>query len=320
MKRFLTLCTLVVLCISAWGRSGDKPLRLLYWNIQNGMWSGQEDNYNAFVDWVKAQNPDICVWCEAETLYYDGTDTKRPQEERFLPQGWKQLARRYGHRYVYMGGHRDSYPQVITSRYPIEGMAQIVGQEPDSVVVHGAGWARIQVQGVQLNIVTLHTSPLAYDFRLKKAPKARQEASAAAHEGDAYRKMELAYICRHTVLPHYGENNRYWMMMGDFNAVSRLDNGHYGFPADAPCFQTHNYVLDETPYVDVVHQMHPMNFEASAQSRQRIDFVYATEPLFEKVQEARIVQDRYTSPVRSQEVHNFFRPSDHMPILVDFSL
>ena len=49
MKRLLTLCSVLILCLSAWGRSGEKPLRLLYWNIQNGMWSGQEDNYDAFV-------------------------------------------------------------------------------------------------------------------------------------------------------------------------------------------------------------------------------------------------------------------------------
>ena len=48
---------------------------LLYWNIQNGMWDGQGDNYDRFVAWVKAQDPDICVWCEAASLYYTGTYT-----------------------------------------------------------------------------------------------------------------------------------------------------------------------------------------------------------------------------------------------------
>ena len=27
-------------------------MRLLYWNIQNGMWSGQGDNYDKFVEWM----------------------------------------------------------------------------------------------------------------------------------------------------------------------------------------------------------------------------------------------------------------------------
>ena len=40
-------------------------MRLLYWNIQNGMWDGQNDNYDRFVEFVKAQDPDICVWRRA---------------------------------------------------------------------------------------------------------------------------------------------------------------------------------------------------------------------------------------------------------------
>ena len=36
--------------------------RLLYWNIQDGMWDGQTDNFNRFVAWVQKQAPDICVF------------------------------------------------------------------------------------------------------------------------------------------------------------------------------------------------------------------------------------------------------------------
>src|SRR5574344_2468913 len=44
-------------------------VRLVYWNIQNGMWDGEADNYDSFVTWVKGKNPDICVWCEAVPTY-----------------------------------------------------------------------------------------------------------------------------------------------------------------------------------------------------------------------------------------------------------
>ena len=40
------------------GKDGAKPkkgFRLLYWNIQNGMWCGQDDNYASYVKWVKEQ-------------------------------------------------------------------------------------------------------------------------------------------------------------------------------------------------------------------------------------------------------------------------
>ena len=50
-------------------------LRILYWNIQNGMWCDQGNDYNNFVAFVKKYNPDICVWCEAESVFQTGTDT-----------------------------------------------------------------------------------------------------------------------------------------------------------------------------------------------------------------------------------------------------
>lgn len=39
-----------------------RPLRILYWNIQNGMWSDQGNNYDNFVAFVRELDPDICIW------------------------------------------------------------------------------------------------------------------------------------------------------------------------------------------------------------------------------------------------------------------
>ena len=121
-------------------------MRLLYWNIQNGMWDGQNDNYDRFVNWVKEQDPDICVWCEAQSIWLTDSDQAMPKEDRYLEANWGELAARYGHQYWGIGGHRDNYPQVITSKYPISYVAKIVGEEPDLVVSHGAGWATVYIE------------------------------------------------------------------------------------------------------------------------------------------------------------------------------
>lgn len=106
-------------------------MRLLYWNIQNGMWSGQGDNYDKFVEWVRAYDPDVCVWCEAQSIYKTGTADKMDAADRYLVGNWGELAARYGHKYWYVGGHRDNYPQVITSKYPIENVgAHRSGRSP----------------------------------------------------------------------------------------------------------------------------------------------------------------------------------------------
>ena len=44
-----------------------KALRVLYWNIQNGMWAGQPDHYQKFVDWINSWHPDICIFDEGAT-------------------------------------------------------------------------------------------------------------------------------------------------------------------------------------------------------------------------------------------------------------
>ncbi len=321
-KRWIFGLSAVAVCVfllMAFAARRPSDFRLLYWNIQNGMWDGQPDHYDRFVAWVKAQRPDVCVFCEAATIYKDGTDDYMPEDEHYLPDAWPELARRYGHRYVFLGGWRDDYPQVITSRYPIEEVARITGNA-DTLVCHGAGWARLRVHGRELNIVSLHTWPQAYGYGV---PKEDRERSRAAREGDYYRRTEMEYICQHTIgtLPAGEAAGQYWMMMGDFNSRSRVDNWVYHYPEDDSRLLVHDYILAETPYIDVVHERHPNDFYTTTGGRARIDYVYCTRPLFDCIVSDRIVSDDYTTPVRNpQKISNFWHPSDHRPIVVDFLL
>lgn len=303
-----------VLAAGCDGRAGN--VRLLYWNIQNGMWSDQGSDYDNFVAWVSEYDPDICVWCEAQSIYKSGTADKMAPEERYLTANWGELAARYGHRYWYVGGHRDDYPQVVTSKYPIENVQRIVGEAPDSIVSHGAGWARITKNGKTVNIVTLHTWPQGYAFRAED-----REASRAEHGGDKYRRMEIEYICSHTVATEPDAAQQLWMMMGDFNSRSRRDNGVYKYPVDDTRFLVHDYIAEHTPYVDVIAEKYPGEFCATMPGKSRIDFVYCTPPLYERISHARVVVDDFTEPVRDPaKLSNFYHPSDHRPILVDFDM
>ena len=323
MKRFLFLLLAATVVLGGCNSSNCKKssLRLLYWNIQNGMWDGQDDNFDRFVDWVKVQDADICVWCEAQPIYKSGTADKLDelaewQKDEPLLEFWKELSARYGHKYLFLGGHRDNYPQVISSRYPIEGVERIIGNGADSVVSHGAGWARIKLAGKPVNIVTLHTWPKKWAMGVDES---KQEESKAAHGGDYYRAMELKYICEHTILTSEDPDVEYWMMMGDFNSVSSRDNWVYRYEPDDTRFLVHDYILGKTPYHDIIADLHPGAFFTSTGGRSRIDYVYATKALQDCVKDARIVTDSYTLPIRdAQKISNFWHPSDHRPIIVDF--
>ena len=313
--RFAALLLFAAALTAGCGERTD-DMRLLYWNIQNGMWSDQSNGYDNFVAWVKGYDPDVCVWCEAQSIYKSGTAERVDSVDRYLTANWGELAARYGHKYWYVGGHRDNFPQVVTSKYPIENVRRIVGQAPDSIVSHGAGWARIVKNGRPVNIVTLHTWPQAYAFQAVD-----RDASKAEHGGDRYRRMEIEYICSHTIATQSDAGQQLWMMMGDFNSRSRLDNRIYNYPDDDTRLLVHDYIAEHTPYVDVIAEKHPGEFHTTIHGQSRIDFVYCTPPLCERITRAEVIADDFTEPVRDPgKLSNFYHPSDHRPILVDFDM
>lgn len=317
----LILVGTLTICLPTQAKRDRNSLRLLYWNIQNGMWDGQSDNYNRFVEWTKAQNPDICIWCEAQSKWKTNTAIHMEKQERYLVDNWDVLARRYGHKYIYIGGHHDDFPQVITSKYPIHNKARILGNKSDTLVCHGCGWATVEKNGKTLNFVTVHTWPQRYGYGVKKEDRQR---SSEAHEGDYFRRTEMEYILNHTIglCPH-GEKEL-WMMLGDFNALSPLDNDVYKLPENSSEFLVHNYILKHSPYIDVIKEKHPHQFKPTwADGKQRIDFVYATRPLYNMIKTATVVWDNYTTPVRNSEKTGgfyFWRPADHLPIMMDLDL
>lgn len=308
---------IAVVLLSGCTSAEEKDLRLLHWNIQNGMWDGQNDDYDRFVEFVKSQDPDICVWCEAESIWKTDSDQEMDHKDRYLVRNWGELAARYGHEYWGIGAHCDSYPQVITSKYPITYISEIEGDKSDIPIVHGAGWATVQVNGKKVNIVTLHLWPHAYEYKAED-----KELSKAKNGGDKYRAREIRYICEKTIGTVPDADEQYWMMMGDFNSRSIVDNDHYGYPVDDSRFFVHNYVRSSTPYIDVIKQKAPNQFTPTSGDRQRrIDFVYCTKPLYDRITHAEVIWDDYTTPVRDPKMlSNFWRPSDHLPIVVDFDM
>jgi endonuclease/exonuclease/phosphatase family metal-dependent hydrolase len=192
-------------------------------------------------------------------------------------------------------------------------MAKILGDENEVIVAHGAGWAQVTAGGRTLNIVTVHTWPHAYAYRAED-----QEKSKAENGGDAYRAREVDYICRQTIGDAKDGN---WLMMGDFNSRSRRDNYFYKYPDTDTRFLVHDYIHGFTPYIDVIGSLSPGKFITTTGGEARIDFLYCTKPLFDSVVSAEVVSDSYTTPVRDpQKLSNFWHPSDHRPILVDFEL
>lgn len=109
-----------------------------------------------------------------------------------------------------------------------------------------------------------------------------------------------------------------WVLLGDFNSRSRLDNGYYKYAEDNTLLITQDVVLHKTDLKDVIHETHPDAFIASTYGSARIDFVYLSPSLMPYVDKAIIVMDKWTDSKVSTYVSSFRDPSDHRPILVDF--
>ena len=298
---------------------GTSNLRVLYWNIQNGMWSDQAQNYDNFIAWVKKYDPDICVWCESATIYRDNTSSAQDASQRFLPDGWASLAARYGHSYVAVGGWRDNYPQTVTSRYPIKTLLKITDtDEPGKPVSHGAAIQQVEVNGHTVNLVTLHTWPQAYGFGVTGT--AEREASKANNEGDKYREFEIKYICGTTVNNTEYSTCSNWLMLGDFNSRSRTDNWYYGYPDNDTRLLVHDYILGNTDMVDIISERYPGAFVSTTYGNARIDYIYASPSMYGRIVNACVLVDGWTTLRQSPYVSNFYNPSDHRPIIVDFEM
>lgn len=290
-------------------------LRILYWNIQNGMWSDQGNNYDNFVKWVLRYDPDICVWCEASTIYETGTYTAMDSGRRYLPANWDKLGARYGHQYSSLSAWKDNYPQAITSRYPIKKLAEIYDLGNGNAIMHGAGLFSIEVSGRTLNFVTLHLWPQKY------SPKATdRDASAAAFEGYEYKKVEMNGVLELTVGNPAYASCKDWMIMGDLNSRLLSEEWVYKLGEDSIYYSGVNEIVKNSDCVDVLSNFHPGRHFTSTSGVARVDYVFASPSVFGSVVDAYVVMDDWTMPVQSAQFSDFCLPSDHRPILVDLKL
>ncbi len=312
----------------------ENTLRVVDWNIQNGMWAGQEDNYDRFVEYMKGLDADVCIFCESQSIYYTGTKEFSKHTEQYLPykykdypkktdpgfepEGWLELAARFGHNYVKVGAHQDSYPVIITSKHPVTLVQKLGGEG----ISHGGLHAQVTVNGKTVNYVGFHTYPHPFGKGVK-GDEARAE-SKARHEGDHYRENEIRLFMERTILnPEYAAEKN-WLIMGDTNCPSPLDMKHLNYDPDATNYLGHRYILENAPVTDLMKSFSCPDdrdvFIRTMHRKMRIDMMYGSESMAGRVINAKTPEDDYTSGSFNEEVRFYDISSDHLPLIVDFAL
>ena len=303
--------------IDEWEKK-DGTLRVLLWNVLYGMWQDQHNNYENFVKWVAKYDPDVCIWCESETI--SESQSTATASNKYLPDGWSEVCKRYGHSYAAVGGNRDNFPQTITSKYPIKIVKLITDTNvKNKPVSHGAGHFTIEVEGKKINFVTLHMWPQAYAYGVNGP--ANQEESAAKNEGHYYREFEMQYIVDQTVNNANYASEEYWVFGGDTNSRSPLDAWYHNFADDDPNLVTHKVVRNQTNLKDVIADRYPRDyFMSSTYGGARIDILYASPKMFDRIENSITLIDHWCYPRVTDNVRGWQYPSDHRPILVDFMM
>ena len=287
-----------------WDYQSGKDLRVLYWNIQNGMFADQANGYENFAQWVKSYNPDICVWTEGMTTNDTGASAFTLGSDVAAGSGWATLAGRYGHKYLAIAHrNKDDYPQVVTSRYPIETLVAIGRIILADDIYHAAALHQIDMEGTKVNLITLHLKP-----------------DLNGENNSEYRQYELEYIFNKTILKsQYASEN--YIVAGDFNSRTPLDAAYYTSATQAE-YDVHNYLYSKTNLVDVIADRYPNRFMATTLGS-RIDFVYLSPALNSKVTDAAIVCDAWVKanlPTVEIGELSYRDPSDHRPILVNIRM
>ena len=311
-------CTIVATTIlSACGTKlveGDTPLKvesesaefvntfkLLSWNIQDGMWCDQFDDYVNFVAYINEINPDIFCIQEAAThwdvdgkslshylRYLPYPDQKEVESKWDNPSGWVELAARWGHQYVAMGPYKDNYPVVITSKYPIEIVERLRGDET-TTVSHGAIHVKVHFNDeVSVNLVNLHLQP--------------DNIANASN----YRMNEINYYLSKTINSKEHYRDPYWLMMGDFNSnvgknvdLEVRKNSYYDLWAEMNSYNK--------SYIDFIY-----GTEAMRKSLKSIDFLYGFAHM-EKIMYS-------PNGVVINNGSGVWKYSDHYPVLAEFTL
>ena len=300
----------------------NSNLRVILFNIQNGIIADQHNNYDNFVEWVKKYDPDICIWTESESIYKDKTGTSSGNS-KYLPNNWDKVAARYGHSYVAVGGNRDNYPQTVTAKFPIQTIKAFTTTDDGGLygakyISHGAGHFTVDVNGKKINVVTCHMWPQAY------APGRNTDASKQAYEGNYFREYEMKYIVKNTVNNSKYANEEYWLLGGDTNSRSPHDEWFYGDAVHSTVYLPHKHILENTTLKDVVTDRLPKDkthFMTSTYGSARIDILYASPKMFDHITNSIVLMDDWLDVLGPWEYHTSFRnPSDHRPVIVDFNL
>ena len=259
--------------------NAQQRMRVLSYNILEGMKTDTTVGKQHFVKWVKDQDPDIFAIQEAN---------------KFSPERLAALAKSYGHDFsviVKVTG----YPVALTSRYPITDI-----QTVNENMTHGFITAKIE----GYNIVVLHLNPHDYEKR-------RQEMAtilAKIKENKATKKL-IVMGDFNANSPLDKANYADGQLLKRLKEAKIKNKKHNNLVDGAYIdFEVQGSVLD-FGLIDILKhlaEIDSVNAKEIIPVKHRIDYIYVSKDLRAKVTKGQFIKDEFTS-----------KASDHLPLIIE---
>ncbi|MBC9932647.1 endonuclease/exonuclease/phosphatase family protein [Chitinophaga qingshengii] len=273
-KRFLLL---IFCCLYMAGAQAQ--LRVLSYNILEGMVTDTTKGKTVFVDWVKQFNPDIVALQECN---------------KFTQKSLEELAATWGHPYAVIV-KENGYPTGLTSRYPITNIQKVTEN-----MTHGFIMANV----LDYNIVVLHLNP--HKFR-KRNEEMRNILANVEQKNNKKGWILMGDFNSNTPqdLPRLDTNR---VKVAHLNAVKKnpnienLNDGNIDF-------QVQQQMLD-AGFVDALYEYDRLERATAGsdtiRSKSRIDYIYLSKDLAKRVKTCHFIYDDFTA-----------KYSDHRPVYME---
>lgn len=275
-KKLILLSIMLLLGSAAFAQD---YLRVLSYNILEGMKLDTTKGKQQFVKWVKDQDPDIFAIQEAN---------------KFTAESLAALAKSYGHNYSVLVKEK-GYPTALTSRFPITDVEKI-----NENITHG--YITAKVNGY--HIVVLHLNPHHYDIRRKEIAlilakiKENKATKKLMVMGDfnSYSPLDKANYADGQLLKHIQD------VQAKNKAHNNLING------EELDFEVQGSIID-FGLVDILKHLaesDSLRAKEIIPGKNRIDYIYVSKDLKAKVVRGNFIKDEFTKKF-----------SDHLPIIIE---
>lgn len=245
-------------------QSQAQKLRIISYNILEGMKMDTTAGKQQFVDWVKQQDPDILALQECN---------------KFKQLTLEQMAKKYGHPYAVLL-REPGYPVAVTSKYPIVNVQKVTDN-----MHHGFIVAKIR----DLNLIILHFSPHNYQKRKEEvevilstidaAPS--QEKWAVMGDFNSYSPLDKANYVDGKLITRLQEAAKKYSFHNNLVDGKYLD------------FSVQQRILDFG--LKDSFQLDKSSKQAAKTPGARIDYVYFSKDLAPKVSTAKMLRDDFTA-------------------------